>query len=214
MIAPALALAFGSLITGQFVKALWLLALTPSTVMGLALLFPISEAGQGPKGPDLRRMGVIGSALILALYFLYLGAGVVIGRPSESYLADTRPLSRAVMNLWARHSNESLACVIIDERKIAASAVLWLSSRPDFVDLSAPSWSKADQIEHCARTGGIAITGAGGARPALDFPASCPDPAAVVRIPTVFRTESGTWTAEIRYLPPATPGSAAEHCPI
>jgi 4-amino-4-deoxy-L-arabinose transferase-like glycosyltransferase len=214
MIAPAVALALGSLITGQFVKALWLLALTPSTVIGLALLFPRIDAGANPKGADLRRMGVIGSALILALYSLYLGAGLVIGRPSESYLADTRPLSRAVTEVWARHSNERLACVIIDERKIAASAVLWLSSRPDFVDLSAPSWSKPDQIEHCARTGGIAITGAGGARPAMDFPASCPESAQPLHIPTVFGTESGTWDAEIRYVAPAAPGSAAEHCPI
>jgi len=201
--APLAAVVLASALTGQFIKALWLLPLAPSTVAGLALRFPAGSSSEGLLPKASIRTAIIGSVGILVLYWAYLGVGELIDRPMESYLADTRPLSEAVETLWAAHSHDRLACVVTDEGKVGTSPVLWLPSRPDIVDITANGWATPERVAKCAATGGIAVILDGGMPVASRFPNVCVSGAQPIQVGTIFGLARTGWPGSIAYIPPA-----------
>ena len=201
--APLAAVVLASALTGQFIKALWLLPLAPSTVAGLALRFPAGSNSAGLLPKTSIRTAITGSALILVLYWAYLGVGELIDRPMESYLADTHPLSEAVETLWAAHSHDRLACIVTDESKVGTSPVLWLPSRPDIVDITATGWATPERVAKCATTGGIAVILDGGVPVASRFPNVCVSEAQPVQVGTIFGLARTGWPGSIAYIPPA-----------
>lgn len=202
LFSPLVAVILASVVTGQFIKALWLTPLAPSTVAGLALLFPEGSNTTSQRSHDLVRKAVVGSIGITLLYWVYLFAGELIDRPMESYLADTRPLSEAVEALWSKHSPHPLTCVITDESKVGTSPVLWLTSRPDIVDITSTPWATPDLVAKCAATGGIAIVLDGGIPLTSRFPNACLEAAIPVRVGTIFGVASTGWPGSLVYVPP------------
>ena len=201
--APLAAVVLASALTGQFIKALWLLPLAPSTVAGLALRFPAGSNREGLLPIASIRTAITGSISILVLYWSYLGVGELIYRPMESYLANTRPLSEAVETLWTVHSHDRLACVVTDEGKVGTSPVLWLPSRPDIVDITANGWATPERVAKCAATGGIAVILDGGVPVASRFPNVCVDKSQPIRVGTIFGLARTGWPGSIAYIPPA-----------
>jgi len=200
--APLAAVIVASLSTGQFIKALWLLPLAPSTAIGLALLFPAGSITNGLIAKASARTGVLGSTIIFIAYWVYLFAGESIDRPMESYLADTRPLSEAVEALWQSHSKGRLACFVTDESKVGTSPVLWLTSRPDIVDITAQGWPTPERVAKCALTGGIAAVLDGGVPIVSRFPNACLSTALPIRVGTIFNVAPTGWPGSIVYIPP------------
>ena len=201
--APLAAVVLASALTGQFIKALWLLPLAPSTVAGLALRFPAGSNKEGLLPKASIRTAIIGTTGIFVLYWAYLGMGELINRPMESYLADTRPLSKNVEALWTAHSHERLACVVTDEGKVGTSPVLWLPSRPDIVDITANGWATPERVAKCAATGGIAVILDGGVPVASQFPNVCVSKAQPVQVGTIFGLARTGWPGSLAYIPPA-----------
>ena len=199
---PLVAVIVASLLTGQFIKALWLLPLAPSTAVGLALLFPAGSKTNGLIAKANARTGVLGSTIVFIAYWAYLFVGESIDRPMESYLADTRPLSEAVEGLWQAHSKERLACFVTDESKVGASPVLWLASRPDIVDITAQGWPTPERVTKCASTGGIAAVLDGGVPIISRFPNACLSMALPIRVGTIFKIAPTGWPGSIVYIPP------------
>lgn len=201
--APLAAVVLASALTGQFIKALWLLPLAPSTVAGLALRFPAGSDSQGLLPKASIRTAITGSIGIVGIYWAYLTVGELIDRPLESYLANTRPLSEAVETLWTAHSHERLACVVTDEGKVGTSPVLWLPSRPDIVDITANGWATPERVAKCATTGAIAVILDGGVPVASRFPNVCISQAQPIQVGTIFGLARTGWPGSIAYIPPA-----------
>lgn len=210
LFSPLAAVILASIVTGQFIKALWLLPLAPSTVAGLALLYPAGSNTTGLQPRDLVRKAIMGSLGIAILYWIYLFVGELIDRPMESYLADTRPLSAAVEALWSEHSHQPLACVITDESKVGTSPVLWIRSRPDIVDISSPSWATPELVGKCATTGGVAVILDGGIPLISRFPKACLESAVPVRVGTIFGITPTGWPGSLVYVPPGGSGDCSE----
>jgi 4-amino-4-deoxy-L-arabinose transferase-like glycosyltransferase len=211
--APLAAVILASIITGQFIKALWLLPLAPSTVMGLALLFPAGSNTEGLLPKANARTAVLTSLGILVLYWAYLFVGEMIDRPMESYLANTQPLSKAVSSFWAQHSKERLACVVTDESKVGTAPVLWLTSRPDIVDITAEGWPTPERVAKCAATGAVAVVLDGGIPIVSKFPKACMANAVPIRVNTIFGIAPSGWPGSLVYIPPdSAPADSMRDC--
>jgi 4-amino-4-deoxy-L-arabinose transferase-like glycosyltransferase len=204
---PSLALLAGLLATGQIAKPLWVLPFTSSCALGLSLLF-LRDADFSAQANVIARRSWQGSIVLLAAFIAYLFiadlVGAAIGRPLTFFAADTKKLGEAVENFWKSRANGPLECVVIADDVLAASTVLWLRSRPHYVDFDQPSWSRPFNIERCRRSGGIVIlTGAPHEKylfAALPSVASAPRLSLVV--PAAFGFSHVTWPVELAFLAP------------
>lgn len=201
--APLIAVCFASLVTDQFIKALWILPLTPSTIIGFALLIramPLENAAANRLAVTL---AVKLSAVIFILFQSYLLISDAIDQPVESYLADTRPVSEAAEALWSKHSSEKLSCIIADEGKMSISPVLWIASRPQILPLST-EWMTKERQANCAATGGIAVKFVLDGRFPVEekFPNACLSDAVHLHINSVVGLGKTGWDAEVIYVAP------------
>ena len=212
LVVPLIGVVLASLVTDQFIKALWLLPLTPSTMIGLTLIAAAQPSGDPAlKRKTYRRSTVSLSVVMSVLFHLYMVIGDSIDMPLESYLADTRPVSDAAQQLWSEHSTGPLTCIVSDESKLSISPVLWIASRPQILPLSVEDWLTKDRQARCASTGGIAV------KFVLDqslpvtkkFPRACVADARHVHVASVFGFGKTGWDAELIYIPP----DAQPDCP-
>ena len=202
LFAPLIAVGLASLVTDQFIKALWLLPLTPSAIIGLTLL--IKPDGLARNRVKMVRLAIYLSIVISGLFHSYLIVSDFIDQPVESYLADTRPVSEAAQKLWDEHSAEKLSCIIADEGKLSISPVLWIASRPQILPLASADWITETRRENCASTGGIAVKFVLDDRFPVEekFPHQCKADAVRLHVPSVIGLSKTGWDAEIMYIPP------------
>jgi hypothetical protein len=181
-------------------KPLWVLPLTGTVVLGLAILVPAGDAGRGLTVRYSASILIAVSGLIFVGFAGYLIVAGAIGKPLTAYSADTKALSDEVEAIWAQHQPGPLRCIVIADRKIGPSGLLWMKGRPDYVDFSSPSWATPTQIGECRRTGGVAVLAE--ASPALDsFPASCPQKH-LMQVPAAPLLGAVKWPVELVYIPP------------
>lgn len=154
---PPLVLVLGAIATYQVIKPLWLQPFCATTAGGLALLFPAGGLGQGLTERTSARISMAMSAIVFAGFACYLVVAGAIGQPLWAFSADTKPLAAATQAFWDAHGDGPLRCLVIADRKIGPSGVLWLKSRPDYLDFSTPNWSHPDQIAACRKVGGMAL---------------------------------------------------------
>ncbi len=147
----------------------------------------------------------------MAYLFVADLVGAAIGRPLTFYAADTSKLGEAVENFWKSRAGGPLECVVIADDVLPASTVLWLRSRPHFVDFNQPSWSRPPNIERCRKSGGIVIlTGRPQERDLFAaFPAVASAPRLALVVPPAFGFSHVTWPVELAFLAPdpAAPAS-------
>lgn len=199
--APVAVLLLGGLASMQVLKPLWVLPLASSTAAGMALAFPAGSAGEGLGERASARILAGLSACLFAGFAIYLFVAGALGKPLAAYSADGRKLAAAVEALWASRQTDPLRCVVIAERKIGPSGVLFLKGRPDFVDFSSVNWASPRQITQCRRTGAVAVL----AEPstALDnFPAACRAGKQIFDLPTMPGMGGIIGPVELVYIPP------------
>ncbi len=203
LFAPLIAVGLASLVTDQFIKALWLLPLTPSAIIGLALLVRKMPLENDAADRSAVALTVKLSVVIFILFQGYLLVSDAIDQPVESYLADTRPVSEVAEALWSKHSSERLSCIISDEGKVSISPVLWIASRPQILPLST-EWMTKERQTNCAATGGIAVKFVLDGRFPVEekFPHACLNDAVHMHINSVFGLGKTGWDAELIYVAP------------
>ena len=199
--APLVVLILGAVATMQVLKPLWVLPLSSTVAVALAVLFPAGGAGEG-LGVK-RTAQIIGgaSAGVFAGFALYLVVAGAIGKPLTAYSADTKMLAEATQALWDENRKTPLTCVVVADRKIGPSGVLWLKGRPDFVDFSSVGWQTPAQIEACRRSGAIAVI-ADGANVLDRFPAACRASVRRVEVPTGPGMGKVLFPLDLTYIPP------------
>ena len=198
---PPVVLLAGALLTLQIVKPLWVLSLTSSVAAGLALLFGAGSRESGLSERTTARILACLSAAIFAGFTIYLLVAGAVGKPLAAYSADSRKLAAATLGIWTEHGEDPLRCVVIADRKIGPSGVLFLPGRPDFVDFSSPSWSTKRQIEACRKTGGVAVL-ASNTTELDNFPAACRGQTRRFDLPAMPGMGRVTWPFDLVYIPP------------
>ena len=198
--APLVVLVLGAVATMQVLKPLWVLPLSSSVAVALAVLFP---AGGAEEGLSVKRSAQIicgASVSVFAGFAIYLVVAGAIGKPLTAYAADTKKLAEATQALWAETRKTPLACVIVGDRKIGPSGVLWLKGRPDFVDFSSVGWQSPAQIGECRRSGAIAVI-ADGANILDQFPAACRASVRRIDVPTAPGMGKVLFPVDLVYIP-------------
>ena len=198
---PLVVLILGALATMQVLKPLWVLPLSSTVAVALAVLFP---AGGAEEGLSVKRTAQIisgASAAVFAGFALYLVVAGAIGKPLTAYSADTKKLAEATQALWAENRTTPLTCVVVADRKIGPSGVLWLKGRPDFLDFSSVGWQTPAQIGECRRSGAIAVI-ADGANVLDSFPAACKASVRRFDVPTAPGMGKVLFPLDLSYIPP------------
>lgn len=188
------------LITGQFVKSLWLLPIAPAISLGLALALNRNIHQKISDGSTKLVTKVMFG--LSGLFWIYLFAGEAINRPHEAYFSQTKPLAGQVEALWQRHQTKPLSCVIINEVKIGGSPVLWLKERPLFIEIVFSPWADEEKQNQCNHQGAIIIELDEGVRAKKYFPRLCSDSSETVMIQSLAGISSAKWKGFISYLPP------------
>ena len=203
--APLLGLILASLVTGQFVKALWLLPLGPAIAIGLGVLGSGVALKRTTKLATLTYGGMVS---LFALFWLYLSVGDLVARPHEAFFSNTKPLAKQVQTLWSRYQSKPLACLLVNEQKIGASPYLWLATKPLVLEMPPTPWGTKDHLDECRETGAIAISLDEGADIAKIYPNLCASTQDAIRINSLSGRHSDFWPGHIAYLPPE-----GEACP-
>lgn len=200
LILSPLGLIFTGLITGQFVKALWLLPLAPAISIGAGIVL----AHKISKRFDERHISLTlkGMVTLFALFWAYLFAGELVGHPHEAYFSQTKPLARQVEALWKRHQSKPLACVIINEVKIGGSPVLWLTDKPLFIEIPFRPWGTTDKQTLCNDEGAIVIDLDEGVPAKEYFPRLCDKSFEPIDVRSLMGRAPSIWPGHISYLPP------------
>lgn len=201
---PYLVLLIGVVATFQIAKPLWATPMTPSSAVGLTLLFAPGGGREFDEGAIAKAVVSL-SAVAMAGFLAYLFVADAIGQPVANYEADSRKLGVAVENFWRAHSSEPLACIVIAEHSIAASAALWTHSRPHYVDFTQAYWSTPGRIERCKRTGGVAVlTHIPGEQAIFDaFPTARGAPHLALDLPATYGFTGAIWPVELVLLAPS-----------
>ena len=204
---PFLVMLIGVAATLQIAKPLWTTPMTSSSAVGLMLLFPLR--GDRPCGErGIAKAIVLLSAVAMIGFLAYLFVADVItassGGSMVTYAADTRKLGAAVEDFWKAHTREPLECIVIAERSLAASAVLWTRDRPHYVDFTQGFWSTPSRVERCRKSGGVVIlTHIPGEQAIFDsFPPARSAPRLSVAVPAAFGFSGATWPVELIFLAP------------
>ena len=195
---PLAILILGSVVTMQVPKPLWVLPLSGSVAMGLAILFPAGEYGQGQSVGTSARMSVIGSGVIFVGLALYLVVASLIGKPLTAYSVDTKRLARETQDYWRKaNGDKPLRCILIAERKIGPSGILWLPDRPWVVEAKAGKLTP-----QCEASGAVAVYTLDVRGGLADFPGLCPA-RETLRLRTAPPLGRTNMTVELGIIPPA-----------
>ena len=200
LILSPLGLIFTGLISGQFVKALWLLPLAPAISIGAGIVL----AQRISKRFDERHISLTlkGMVTLFALFWLYLIAGEAVGHPHEAFFSQTKPLARQIEALWTRHQAKPLACVIINEVKIGGSPVLWLTDKPLFIEIPFRPWGNTAKQTRCNDEGAIIIELDEGVAAKDYFPRLCDKSPKPIDVRSLLGRSTSIWPGHISYLPP------------
>ena len=195
--APLAILILGSVVTVQVIKPLWVLPLAGTVAMGLAILFPAGEYGQGQSVGTSARMAMVGSGVIFLGLALYLIIASMIGKPLAAYSIDTRRLAGETLALWRKASDQPLRCILIGERKIGPSGILWLPGRPLIVEAHVGKLPA-----QCEASGAVAVYTPDVSGVFAGFPGLC-EARQTVRLRTAPPVGRTNMTAELGLIPPA-----------
>lgn len=188
------------LITGQFVKSLWLIPIAPAISVGLALT--LEHTRHQDFFVSQTRLTAKAMVGLSGLFWVYLLAGEVIGHPHEAYFSQTRPLAQQVEALWQRHQTKPLSCVIINEVKIGGSPVLWLKDKPLLIEIPFRIWGDEAKQKMCESEGAIAVELDEG-RPAADFfKHTCENTSQPIDVRTLTGQPHSLWPGRITYIAP------------
>lgn len=204
-VAPIIGLLIMSFATWQVLKPLWVLPLTSSTVIGLALFFPAGSFGDGLSETRSARLLLTLTATAFAGFILYLAIAAGIGRPLTAYSAHTEIMAQDALSLWRKHSTEPLSCVIINERKMGAATAMWLHNQPVVLDMTSPEWVSSPQRSQCLAQGGIAVLLEPSDDPRLQssMPQACVDQKVDINIQAKYMPSPFVWQARLIYVPAA-----------
>ena len=198
-LAPSLILFAGAAATYQIIKPLWVLPLSSTAAIGLALMVPADDFGRArPFAVAI----VIASPLILLGFFAYLFVADAIGRPLPAYEPQARVLAEAVQAEWSAHRKSPVACIVIAERKLGPSPLLWLKPMPKVVDYSSGFWHTPAQIAQCRKTGAVIVDGSGDHEAQKLYAPACILDDRVIKVPARFSLHGATWPMELAYVPP------------
>ena len=198
--APSLVLFAGAGVTYQVIKPLWVLPLTSCAALGLALMFPADDFG---RARPFQIASAAFSLVLLVGYFGYLSIADAIKRPVTAYEPDARMLAQAVGAEWRARRKSPLACIVIAERKLGPSPLLWLHPMPRVVDYSSPFWHTPAQIAHCRKTGAVIVDRAPADRARALFALACLADQRRIAVPARFSLHGATWPMDLAYVPPA-----------
>ncbi len=189
------------LITGQFVKSLWLIPIAPAISVGLALTLE----HRGHKEFFISQTRPTAKAMVglSGLFWIYLLAGEVIGHPHEAYFSQTRPLAQQVEALWQRHQTKPLSCVIINEVKIGGSPTLWIKDKPLFIELPFGPWADEAKQNYCKEPGAIIINLDEGVTAKNYFPRLCENTSEPIDVKSTLGQSTNKWPGHMTYLPPS-----------
>ena len=195
--APLAILILGSVVTVQVIKPLWVLPLSATVALGLAILFPAGEYGQGQSVGASARMSMIGSGVIFVGLALYLVVASMIGKPLTAYSIDTRQLARETLAFWRQSSDQPLRCILVAERKIGPSGILWLPDYPLIVEANVGKLPA-----RCETSGAVAVYTPDVSSVLTEFPRLC-EARQTVRLRTAPPVGRANMTAELGLVPPA-----------
>jgi 4-amino-4-deoxy-L-arabinose transferase-like glycosyltransferase len=198
-LAPLLGLVAASLVTGQFVKALWLLPLGPAIAIGLGIVGHKAAINLSEK---LNKIAMSGMTALFGLFWVYLSVGDIIGRPHEAFFINTQPLGTQINEMWRNYQKKPLSCILINEAKIGASAYLWTKTRPLIIEIPATPWGTTDHQSFCEETGGIIVNLKEGADISKFFPRICSNNKVTMNVLTLPGETTTLWDGFISYLPP------------
>ena len=204
---PFLVMLIGVVATNQIAKPLWATPMTSSGAAGLMLLFPLRGDGAcGERGVAKAIALLSAVAMVGFLAYLFVADMVTAarGEPMVTYAADTRVLGAAVEDFWRAHTSAPLDCIVIAERSLAPSPVLWTQSRPRYVDFIEGFWSTPSRIERCRKSGGVVVLVDIPGEQAIfaSFPAASSAPRLSVAVPAAFGFSGATWPVELIFLAP------------
>ena len=202
---PSLILLAGAAATDQIVKPLWVLPLAPSAAVGLALIFPADEMNDAAQRV-FARVTVASSLVVFASFFGYLLLADAIGKPVTAYEPHAERLAEAVENDWRRHQTRDLACIIVADRKLGPSPLLWLRPMPRVVDYSSGFWHGPRKIARCLESGGMIVDASSDHEAEKAFPRACVSEKRVFNVHARFGLKGGDWPVDLIYVPPAGQG--------
>lgn len=197
--APSLVLLAGAVGTDQVVKPLWVLPLASSAAVGVALMFPAQELG---RARAFAVATVMASAVILLCFFSYLLISDAIGRPVTAYEPNARILADAVRAEWRAHQKTPVACLVIAERKLGPSPLLWLKPMPNVVDYSSGFWHTPALIAQCLRSGAVIVDASSDQEAQKDYAPACVVDVRHIKVPARFSLRGATWRVRLAYVPP------------
>ena len=197
--APFCVVATG-LISGQYIKSLWLLPLTPSISVGAAVMLK----DKIPIHFEWLYKAITARAMvgIFTLFWCYLIIGELINHPHEAFFSQTKPLAEKIETLWHRNQNKSLSCIIINEVKIGGSPTLWLTDKPLFIELPPTPWGNFEKQKYCDENGAVIIELDEGVPTKDSFQRICSAGAEAIQIYSLLGLSSTSWKGRIYYLPP------------
>ena len=210
---PSAFMLLGALLTQQDPRQGWTIPFAPNIASAVAIAFTVETTRPQDSLPSV--WGYRAALLSVAQFILFVGFLMgrdAFGHPVIAYELQSRKLAEMVTEAWEDHHEGPLRCLVIAQGSVAASVVLWLDDRPNFVDLSSNYWARLEQIQSCGSVGAVAIsTGAADdIKIRRAFPNSCPD-AKRVMIPTHFGGLSSRVPVSLTYVPPlAEKGACAE----
>lgn len=192
---PLLILIVMSVITVQVIKPLWVLPLASSTAIGLALLFPAGGYGEGQSSLDTARISTGLSASIFIGLEIYLVVAILVGKPLAAYSLNTKLLAQETQKFWSERNQGPLRCILIAERKVGPSGLLWLPERVMIAEAARETLPT-----QCTQAGAVAVYPAGDTLQGSHN--ICPDRRQVTlkATPNLRTTKAAI---EIAYLPPA-----------
>lgn len=204
LVIPIFSLVMMSFATWQVIKPLWVLPLTTSTIIGLALFFPAGAFGVGLTDTRASRLILIFTSTAFAGFVAYLTIAAAIGKPLTAYSAQTETMNQQAIRFWQRYSKTPLACVIINERKIGPALALWQYGKPLILDISSPDQANIAVDQACETNGALAalVEPLDDPRLLAAFPSACAAQAQEVIIEPKYVPHKAIWRAKLIYIPP------------
>ena len=205
-LAPPALLILGALLTRQNPRQGWFLVFIPNVAVAVA--FAVHALQSEPRRElDNRTLALSGllSAGQLMVFMAFLSLSNQIGRPVVAFDLRSAKLAEAVEEMWHDHQAGPLRCLMINEAKIGASAIMGLNDRPNVVDFSSPFWSRPQRVSDCAKSGAIVVLNNKHSAQLLKAAVQneCANTRTEVMVPTRFGAERNAQSVEITYLPPA-----------
>jgi hypothetical protein len=162
-------------------------------------MFPAQEFG---RSRPFALATVAVSAFVLLGFYAYLFLADAIGKPVSAFEPHSRVLADAVSKEWSAHQQGPLACIVIAERKLGPSPLLWLKPMPKVVDFSSGFWHTPAQIADCRRTGAVIVDASSDHEAQKDFAPACVADVRQIKVPARFSLHGASWPVELAYAPP------------